>query len=227
MLEAERKVTLKVNELPASRLNDYESFVNTTSGEVRQDLTAIIRPASAAALTAAAKITGTPEELRRAGISAMQRQDFGAGKNILKRSLDQDPNQKDAWDDLGRAYAAVGEHDEAIRAFRKQIEADAFHKSANQDLAAELQKTGKFDEAVAAYRRQLEIAPFNKSTHKNLGLLLAEQNQDADATKELESAASMPPDDPEVTIALAHLYARNGNTAKSEVLLKTVTGVSP
>ena len=44
--------------------------------------------------------------------------------------------------------------------------------------------------------------------------------------KELESAASMPPDDPAVKLALAQLYAQRGDTAKSEAMLKSVTGVS-
>lgn len=135
------------------------------------------------------------------------------------------PTSKDAWDDLGHAYGFLGEHEHAIAAYRKQIEMDAFHKSANQDLATELQQSGMFDEAVAAYRRQLEITPFSKSTHKSLGLMLAEHRQEAEATKELESAASMPPEDPEVKVALARLYASSGNKAKSEEMLKSVTGV--
>ena len=226
VLEAQRKVVLKVNELPASRRNDYETFIGGTENEIQQTLNATIKPASAAALAAAAKTTGTPEELRKAATLAMQRRDFSAAADLLKRSLDGDPKQADAWDDLGRAYASLGEHEEAIAAFRKQIELDAFHKSANQDLAAELQATGKFDEAVAAYRRQLEITPFNNSTHKSLGLLLAEHNRDADAIKELEAAASKPPEDPEVKMALARLYAKSGDTAKSEALIKSVTGAA-
>jgi tetratricopeptide (TPR) repeat protein len=226
VLEAERRVFLKVNELPASRRSDYESFENATGNEVQQVLTATIRPASARAMAEAAKVTGTPEELRKAGIAAMERQDFSAAADLLKRSLDADPSQKDAWSDLARTYASLGEHDEAIGAYRKQIEVDAFNKSANQGLALELQQTGRFEEAVAAYRRQLEITPFNKLTHKSLGSLLAEHSQDAEATKELEAADSLPPDDPQVKVALARLYAKAGETTKSEALLKSVTGAS-
>lgn len=226
VLEAERRVILKVNELPASRRNDYESLESATGNEMRQVLTATIRPASATAMPETAKITGTPEELRKAGTSAMQRQDFSAAADLLKRSLDGDPTQKDAWGDLGRSYAFLGQHDDAIRALRKQIEMDAFSKTANQELAEELQKTGKFDEAVAAYRRQIEITPFNKLSHKNLGLLFAEHSQDSEAIKELEAADPLPPDDPEVKLSLAKLYAKAGDTAKSEALLKSLTGAS-
>ena len=159
VLEAVRRVVLKVNELPASRRNDYESFENVTSKEVEQVLSASIAPASAAALASAAKSGGTPEELRKAGTSALQRRDFSAAADLLKRAADQDPNQKDTWDDLGRAYAGLSQHDDAIRAFRQQIEVDTFHKSANGDLASELQQQGKFDDAIAAYRTALELEP--------------------------------------------------------------------
>lgn len=226
VLDAVRRVTLKVSELPASRRNDYESFENATSSETQQLLTASITPASAAALAAAAKSGGTPEELRKAGTLALQRRDFSSAADLLKRATDHDPKQKDTWDDLGLAYAGLNQHDEAIRAFRKQLEVDAFHKSANQDLASELQREGKFDDAIAAYRKQLEITPFNKSTHKSLGLLLAQLKRDADAIKELEEAVALPPDDPDVKVALAHEYALSGNNAKAEELMKSVTGVA-
>jgi len=226
VLDAERRLTLKVNELPPSRRNDYESFQNVVTNAVEQVLNARIAPASAAAMASAAKTVGTPEDLRKAANSALQRRDFGSAADLLKRALEGNPNLKDGWDTLGRAYAGLSQHDEAIRAFRKQIELDPFHKNANQELASELQQQGKLDEAIASYRKQLAITPFDKSTHKNLGLLLAQTNKDGEATTELESAASLSPDDPEIKVTLARVYSRSGNTGKAETLMKSVTGVS-
>ena len=226
VLDAERHLVLKVNELPPARRADYDSFRNLSSSDVQQFLNCSIAEASAAALASASRINGTAEELHKAGTAALNRKDFASAADLLKRSLDQDASQKDAWEDLGLAYAALHRHDDAVNAFRKQIEADAFHARANGDLAAELQEQSKFDEAVAAYRKQLEITPGDKSALKNLGLLLVQTHHEAEALTELETAASLPPDDPEVKIALARLYAKNGNTAKAEALMKSVTGVS-
>jgi tetratricopeptide (TPR) repeat protein len=226
MLDEERRVVLKVNELPASRRNDYESFENVISSEVEQILSCSIAPASVAGLASAAKTTGTPEAMRKAGKSALERKDFSAAVTLLKSALDQDSNQKDAWEDLGRAYAALSQHEEAIRAFRKQLDLDAFHKSANQDLASELRHQGKFDDAIAAYRKQLEVTPFNKSTHENLGLLLSEVKNDTEARAELEAAVSLPPDDPEAKVELARLYGRTGEPVKADALMKSIMGVS-
>jgi tetratricopeptide (TPR) repeat protein len=164
--------------------------------------------------------------MRTAGGAALQRQDFKAAVDLLKRAADQDPKQKDLWDDLGRAYAGLNQHDDAIAAFRKQIEIDPYHAHANGDLAAELQQQGKLEDAVAAYRKQVEITPSDQLPHKNLGLLLAQMKRDDEARAELETAASIPPDDAQIKLALAQVYGRSGNKEKSEALMKAVTGSS-
>jgi tetratricopeptide (TPR) repeat protein len=137
-----------------------------------------------------------------------------------------DANVKDGWYDLGRAYAGASNHADAIGAFRKEIEEDPNHKLVNLELGIELQQTGKTDEAVAAYRKQIEIAPYDKESHKDLGLLLAQMGKDADARTELEAAAAIPPEDPETKMALAQVYGRLGDTAKSQALMKSLTGSS-
>ena len=167
---------------------------------------------------------GTPEELHKAGVKALQSKDYRTAIDLLKRAVDTDASLKDGWYDLGLAYAGTNHHAEAIAAFRKQIEIDPNHKHANADLAMELQQTGKTDEAIAAYRKQLEKAPYEKTTLKNLGLLLAQLGRDADARRELEAAAAIPPDDPETKMTLAQVYARLGEKSQSQELMKGLTG---
>jgi tetratricopeptide (TPR) repeat protein len=167
---------------------------------------------------------GTPAELHKAGVKALQSKDYRTAIDLLKRAVDADSSLKDGWYDLGLAYAGANHHTEAIAAFRKQIELDPNHRHAHGDLAMELQQTGKADEAIAAYRKHLEIAPYEKAMLKNLGLLLAQMGQDADARRELEAAAAIPPDDPETKMALAQVYARLGENSQAQELMKGLTG---
>ncbi len=230
ILEGERKLVVKVNELAAARRADYESFRNATQSDQDQLLSCtILTPSGQGAQTAAAKMEGTPAELHKAGVKALQSKDYRTAIDLLKRAVDADaslanPGMKDGWYDLGLAYAGANNHAEAIAAFRKQIELDPNHKHANGELAMELQQTGKTDEAIAAYRKQLEAAPYEKATLKNLGLLLAQLGRDADARTELEAAAAIPPDDPETKMALAQVYGRLGEKAQSQELMKGLTG---
>ncbi len=235
ILEGERKLVVKTNEVAAARRADYESFRNATQSDQDQLLSCtILTPSGQGAETAASKMEGTPAELHKAGVKALQSKDYRTAIDLLKRAVDADASlanpglanssMKDGWYDLGLAYAGANNHAEAIAAFRLQILLDPNHRHANGDLAMELQQTGKTDEAIEAYRKQLETAPYEKTTHKNLGLLLAQQGRDADARTELEAAAAIPPNDPETKMALAQVYGRLGEKALAQELMKGLTG---
>jgi transglutaminase-like putative cysteine protease/tetratricopeptide (TPR) repeat protein len=224
ILEGERKLNVKLNELAAARRADYESFRNATQSDQDQLLSCTILTPPERGAETASKMEGTPAELHKAGVKALQSKDYRGAIDLLKRAVDGDSSLKDGWYDLGLANAAANRHADAIAAFRKQIELDPNHKHANGDLAMELQQSGKTDEAIAAYRKQLETAPYEKTTLKNLGLLLAQLGRDADARVELEAAAALPPDDPETKMALAQVYGRLGEKALAQELMKGLTG---
>ena len=177
MLEGERKLSVKINELPAARRRDYESFYNVTRSNDDQVLSCTIAAPSGRAAEAS-KMEGTPVELHKAGVTALESKDYRSAIDLLKRAVNGDEKVKDGWYDLGRAYAGANNHPDAIGAFRKQIEENPNHKLANLELGIELQQTGKTDEAVAAYRKQIEIAPYEKESHKDLGLLLAQMGKE-------------------------------------------------
>ncbi|MGD0213018.1 MAG: DUF3857 domain-containing protein, partial [Terriglobales bacterium] len=229
ILEGERKLNVKTNELPAARRADYESFRNAAQSVEDTLLSCSIQTPSGRGAEAASKMEGTPAELQKAGVKALQSKDYRTAIDLLKRALDAGGPQtslKDGWYDLGLAYAGANQHPSAIASFRKQLEFDPDHKHANGDLAMELQQTGKNEEAIAAYRKQLEASPYDKTTLKNFGLLLAQMGRDADARTELEAAAAIPPDDPETKMTLAQVYGRLGEKTLAQALMKGLTGDS-
>ena len=225
VLTAERHLILRVNELPFSRKSDLESLRSVLLQDARQNLTCVISPASRSAEAAAtAKVGDNPDDLMKAGDGALQRRDFAAAVDLFKRVVDQDAKHADAWESLGRAYAGLNKHDDAIKAFQKQIEIEPYSQKAHRELAEELQQAGKSDEAIAAYRKHLEIVPLDPSAHKSLGMLLASLKRDAEAHTELEAAVKISPDDAELKLALAQVYARTGDAEKARELTKGVTG---
>jgi len=225
VLEAERHLVLRVNEIPASQKSDLESMRSVLLQDALQNLTCVITPASRAAEAAAvAGVSGTTDDLMKAGRGALQRHDFKSASDLFRRVTEQDAKQDEVWELLGRAYAGLNDHNDAIKAFQKQIELDPYSQSAHRELADELEQTGKTDEAITSYRKHLEIVPLDPSAHKSLGLLLASEKKLADARTELESASKISPDDAEVKLALAQVYARTGDAEKARALTKGVTG---
>jgi transglutaminase-like putative cysteine protease/Tfp pilus assembly protein PilF len=231
VMEGERKLVVNTNELAAARRADYESFRNAAHSDEDQLVScAIVTPSARTGDAAGAKMEGTPAELQKAGMKALQNKDYKTAIALLKRAVDNDTSLtlkvslKDGWYDLAQAYTGVANHTQAIAAFRQQIKLEPNHKRAYGDLAMELQQTGNNDEAVAAYRKQLDAAPYEKATHKNLGMLLAQLHRDADARTELEAAAAIPPGDPETKLVLAQVYARLGENSKAQPLMQELTG---
>jgi len=224
VLDAERSYIAKVSQLPASRRTDVESLRSVATSYAGQSITCEVRPASKAALAATVPMEGTPQELRKAGVKALEKRDFKNASELLKRVVAQQPDSADAWDELGRAYTGLSNHNDAVAAYRKQVEVNPFHKRAYNDLGAELQLEGKYEEALAAYGKQLDNDPVDSGARKHHGLLLARLKRSQDALKELETASTASPDDPEIELALAQLYVAGGNQEKSQSLFKSVIG---
>jgi tetratricopeptide (TPR) repeat protein len=229
IMDGERKLVVKTNDLAASRRADYESFRNAAHSDEDQLLSCtILTPVGRAPDAADVKMQGTPGDLQKAGMRALQNKDYRTAIDLLKRAVDGDaapaPSLKDGWYDLGQAYAGAANHAQAIAAFRQQLKLDPNHKHAYGDLAMELEQAGNNDESVAAYRKQLEATPYEKTAHKNLGILLAQLHRDADARTELEAAAAIPPGDPETKLVLAQVYARLGENSKALPLMQELTG---
>jgi len=224
VLDAERTVIFKVSKLPASRRSDVQSLRSVATSYSEQSISADVRLVAKGAGVKAATGSETLQELRKAGTKALQQRDFKTAADLFKRVVEKEPKSTDAWDSLGRAYAGLSNHADAIGAYRKQVEADPFNKRAYIDLGGELQRQGKYEEALEAYGKQLENVPVDRVARKYHGLLLVRLQRNKEALSELEAANSASPDDPEIELALARIYAANGDREKSGALMKSVVG---
>ncbi|MGI9102705.1 MAG: DUF3857 domain-containing protein [Terriglobales bacterium] len=224
LLQAERRLVIKANELPASRGPDVESLRSVLHNLAAQTISCTIRPASQADLAAAVPAGSSPDELRKAAARAAEQRDFQTASDLLKQVVEKEPSSKSSWDDLGRAYVGLSDHVNAAKAFQRQIEINPYHKSAYKELGDELAEQGRYEEAVAAYHKQVENVPLDVSARKNLGLLLLQLKRNADAIEQLDAAAALPPEDAETKMALALAYSRAGKMDKARPLLTTIVG---
>src|ERR1022692_4794773 len=116
ILEGERKLVVKTNQLAAARRADYDSFRNAAHSDEDQLLSCTILTPSGQGAQTAPKMEGTPEELHKAGVKALQSRDYRTAIDLLTRAADADASAKDGWYDLGLAYAGANHHAEAITA---------------------------------------------------------------------------------------------------------------
>jgi Flp pilus assembly protein TadD len=208
---AERKLTIRLGELPPARADDYRAFRRGVLADMAQFLTVE---------SAVADIRAVPEGMKTAdlissGNKARQNGNYGMAVELLNRAVESDPRSKTAWNDLGLAYFDSRQDNLAINAFQKQIEIDPYDQYANNNLGRVYLRERKYDEAIKWFNKQVEIQPLDKYAHANLGIAYLEQHKYDQAVPELEKAASITPDNAEPQVNLGKAYLNLGQDEKA------------
>jgi len=211
VFSAGRKLTLRQDEIPATRASDYESFRRAVGSDLAQQLSVESSVAGVPVPPADMKADDLVESAR----AAMQNGNFPVAIALLKRATETDPKNKFAWNNLGLAYFQTHEDEQAIAAYQKQIEVNPYDEYAYNNLGRVYWNERKYDDAVKAFNKQLENNPLDKFAHANLGAMYAEWHKYDQAVPELEKAASLTPDSPDLQVSLGDAYLNLGQDDKA------------
>ena len=225
ILDVDRTLNIRQSKLPPSRRNDYESLRSVATSYEQQSVTCDVRPTAKSAVAASSvPSSATPQEMKKAASKAMQQKDFKTAADLLRQVVDKQPDSSESWSELGKAYSKLGNHTDAIAAYRKQIQVNPFHKRVYDDLGSELERAGKLEDALAAYAKQIENIPTDAAARRNHALLLAQLGRDKSALTELEAVSSDSPDDPEIQITLARIYTASGSQDRAQTIFTRLIG---
>jgi tetratricopeptide (TPR) repeat protein len=212
---AGRKLTLHQAELPATRAADYLSFRRAVGEDLQQQL------------SVESSIAGAPvpppdmkaDDLVDSGRAALENANYPVAIALLKRATEVDPKNKYAWNNLGLAYLAIHQDEQAIAAFQKQIEVNPYDEYAWNNLGRVYWDERKYDDAAKAFNKQLENNPLDKFAHRNLGQMYAEWHKYDLAAAELEKAVAVTPDSApgsaELQVSLGDAYLNLGQDDKA------------
>jgi tetratricopeptide (TPR) repeat protein len=208
---ASRKLSMRVDELPAARAADYASFRRAVGADLAQQLSVESTVAGAPIPPPDMKADDLVESAR----AAINNGNLPVGIALLKRATEIDPKNKFAWNHLGLAYFAERDDTQAIAAFQKQIEVNPYDDYAYNNLGRVYWNERKYDDAVKAFNKQLENNPLDKNAHSNLGAMYEEWHKYKEAVPELEKAASLSPDSAELQVSLGDAYLNLGQDEKA------------
>jgi tetratricopeptide (TPR) repeat protein len=208
---AERSMVMHERELPADRAGDYLSFRRAVLSDLGQHLAVENMAAGAATPPPDMKA----DDLNESARAAMGNGDFTMAIQLLKRAVDVEPKNKYAWNNLGLAYLAVRQGDNAVAAFKKALDVNPYDEFAYNNLGRAYWQDRKYDDAATAFHKQLESNPLDKFAHANLGAMYAEWHKYDLAAPELEKAASLTPNDAGLQVSLGDAYLNLGQDDKA------------
>ncbi len=112
------------------------------------------------------------------GLLYEHRGEYEAAIPLYQQALERHQRDKDkavTWDNLGNVYAALGQSDEAIAAYRWSGVLDSRYASPWHGLGDVFSQLNRDEEAIAAYRQAITLDPAEAWPYNNLALVYERQ----------------------------------------------------
>jgi tetratricopeptide (TPR) repeat protein len=128
-----------------------------------------------------------------------------------KKAIDIDPNNARFHANLGGVLWSLGRHDAAIIECNKALAIDSTNSATHTSLGRSFLGKGQLDEAFCHFEKALELDGNNASARGNLALArLFGQGRTADASRELQDAATKNPNDALIQFNVGQALLANG-----------------
>lgn len=176
------------------------------------------------------RVDDQPPEIAQAE-AAIQKNDFAAAETLLKKAVDKDPNNYQAWFDLGFALNRLGRADESIAAYRKSVAAKADVFESNLNLGLMLVRANS-PEAEQFLRAATTLKPTDQVEEGQARAWLAlahllENKKPEDAFQAYHKASELTPKDPEPHLSAGLLHERQKEFSDAEAEYKMVLTLDP
>jgi tetratricopeptide (TPR) repeat protein len=176
------------------------------------------------------RIDDQPPEIAQAE-DAIQKGDFAGAETLLKKALDKDPNNYQAWFDLGFALNRLERSEESIAAYRKSVAAKPDVFESNLNLGLMLARTNNPD-ADQFLRAATTLQPTSNLEEGQARAWLAlahllEDKKPAEALQAYRKASELTPQDPEPHLSAGLLHERQKEFSDAEAEYKQVLVLDP
>ena len=153
------------------------------------------------------------EELFRQGNAAQAAGNYSQAETIFRQVIRINPQDTNAYNNLGLALRRQGKLEEAITNYQKAIQLDPKDASAYNNLGLALRRQGKLEEAITNYQKAIQLDPKDASAYNNLGIALSDQGKLEEAITNYQKAIQL---DPKFAIAYNNLGIALSDQGKLE-----------
>jgi tetratricopeptide (TPR) repeat protein len=161
------------------------------------------------------------------GLLCIQTRRIELAVKLIKRGLEEQPDNPQSHFNLAIALKDLGRLDEAEKHFRKCIALSPGNFEAISSLGIILRMQKKADEAIRCFRQALDLNPAYAEAHCNLGLAMVEQGETKRAESCLRQALKLKPELAEAHNGLAELYIDSGRYDQATIHIERALVTKP
>jgi Flp pilus assembly protein TadD len=136
-------------------------------------------------------------------LSLIRNHQIDPGVALLRKILEQSPNDIRAHNLLGIGLTTAGKIGEANTHFQKAIELNPRFYPALKNLAINEMKLNRMEDAKEHFSRALDVGPDDQAAHLGLGEIYFQRKQFADAAHHYDKSGELPMRDSRITLNYA------------------------
>lgn len=155
-------------------------------------------------------------------IALAEDRQYAESIDVLRRYLQRNPGDRDAYNQLGKLYLLNDQPDAADQAFRRAIPLSVLN-----NYATTLKKLDKSEDAESIFKLALSINPKDSEVLFNLGNLYNAENKLEQARNRYLEALQIRPDFAEAHYNLGLVFSKLGNNAQAVTHLEKFLQLSP
>ena len=125
------------------------------------------------------------------GATIRRNADYHSQIEMLRKTVDQAPNNVRTLNNLAAYLNMAHEFDEAAKNARAAIALEPDNAEAHNDLAVALDYLGRNREAIQEYRRALDLRPENAEWHYNFGSCLIDEHRTEEAIDQFRRTVAL------------------------------------
>src|SRR5262249_53318547 len=152
---------------------------------------------------------------------------FAEAIEALKEGIKLTSSRIDAYCHLGDAYAVMGRYEEALDAYKQGLGRYPGDSIFQNRIAGVYLKLGRGEEAEKFLREEIKNNPNAPGAYFDLAKLLYDKQSIEEANGLIKNVVSLYPQNVDIRIAAARIYAAYGRKAESEAEYRAALRLSP
>ncbi len=173
----------------------------------------------------------TAKDLQVVALDYSLLDDYSDADHWMTESVAQQPQDAEAWYDLGRIRYSRNRIPDALQCFQKALAIEPRSVKAENNLGLTLEGLNRADEAIAAYRQAIvwqQGSPHPSAQPLlNLAIVLGNRGELSNALTLLEQAEPMAPRDPKVFEQLGRVHSRMNQLPQAQTALEHAAALAP
>jgi tetratricopeptide (TPR) repeat protein len=168
-----------------------------------------------------------PDELHARALDLLVKGDTAGGISDLKAFLEAEPEDQEAWLELGAAYASIEHHAQAADALREAVDLDGDDADARLAYARALVRLGKLDDAAFQLQKAAAIDPPDPRALRELGVVFYDKRLYDKAAAWLAKAVAAAPSDARAHYALGLAHEARKDTGAALAAYRAAVRADP